>query len=129
MEKEIITPKDVHVPKLPFSRAVKKGNTVYVSAHAAIEKNGEVVGLGDIRAQTTFILHDIVKIVEAAGGKKSDIVQCTVLLASNDYFAGMNEAFREFFGSVFPARTTIICGIPGPHGEKLLVDIAAVAIL
>lgn len=129
MEKEIITPEGVNKPRLPYSRGCKKGNTVYVSAHAAIDKAGEVVGLGDIKAQTTFILGDIVKTVEAAGGKKSDIVKCTVLLVSNDYFGGMNEAYREFFGDAFPARTTIICPLPGSYGEKTLIDIDAVAIL
>ena len=129
MEKEIIMPKGMHAPKLPFSRACKKGNMVYAAAHVAIDKTGEVIGVGDIKAQTTFILNDIVKIVEAAGGKKGDIVKCTVLLANNDYWSGLNEAFREFFAGDFPARTTIICRIPGPFGEKLLVDIDAVAIL
>lgn len=50
MEKEIITPKEVHAPKPPPSKACKKGNMVYVSAHAAIDKTGEVIGLGDIKA-------------------------------------------------------------------------------
>jgi enamine deaminase RidA (YjgF/YER057c/UK114 family) len=117
------------MPRLPYSRACKKANVVYVSAHAAIDKNGEVVAPGDIKAQTRFILTDIVKMIEAAGGKKSDLMKCTVLLASNDYFEGLNEVFREFFGGSFPARTTIIGRLPGSHGEKLLVDIDAIAIL
>ena len=129
MEKEIITPKDMSVPKVPLSRACKKGNIVFVSTRAAIDKTGEVVGLGDIKAQTTFILNEIVKTVQAAGGKKSDIVKCTVILVNNDYFEGMNEAYRDFFGGAFPARTNIICPIPGPHGDKLLIEIDAVAIL
>lgn len=129
MEKEIITPKGMSVPKVPLSRACKKGNIVFVSTRAAIDNTGEVVGLGDIKAQTTFILNEIVKTVEAAGGKKSDIVKCTVIVVSNDYFAGMNDAYGEFFGGAFPARTNMISPIPGSHGDKLLVEIDAVAIL
>jgi aminoacrylate peracid reductase len=64
----------------PYSPGVKAGNTVYTSGILSLDKNGNVVGIGDAAEQTRQVLILIKSIVEAAGGQMSDIVFNAIFL-------------------------------------------------
>src|SRR5436190_281094 len=63
-----IVPKGSPPPLAPYSPGAKAGNVVYVFGTLAIDKDGKTVGVGDARAQTSFILESIRGLLEPACG-------------------------------------------------------------
>ena len=63
-------------PKLgtaPYSPGAKAGNALYVSGTLAVDSAGILVGKGNVKAQTLYILETIKAVVEVAGGSLEDI--------------------------------------------------------
>lgn len=103
-----------------------------------IDPKGPQEGLeafGDTRTQTISALNRIKDALTARGYKMSDVVRLTVYLVGDPRLggkgdlAGMNEAYRTFFGTAenpnLVARTTIqIAALGAPH---FLVEVEATA--
>jgi len=109
----------------PYSPGIKAGNILYVSGQ------GSAPGLDNIKDQTESVLENIKKIVEAAGGKVSNIVKTTVFLKDMKNFGKMNRTYKKWFEnngvSIFPARTTIeVSDLPV---GVMLIEIDAIAAL
>lgn len=99
------------------------------------QQNLTLADFGDTRTQTLSTLNKIKAILEAQGYAMSDLIKLTVFLAGDPEldgrmdFAGMNEAFRTFFGTAenpnTVARSTVqVAALVGP---AFLVEIEAVA--
>lgn len=89
----------------PYSPCIKAGNMIYVSGQTGLPAN-------NIKEQTIKVLEKIKKLVEAAGGKVSNIVKVNVYLRNMKDFNEMNLSYMNFFknnnvNENFPARTTI----------------------
>jgi enamine deaminase RidA (YjgF/YER057c/UK114 family) len=91
---------------------------------------------GDTRTQTISTLRKIEAILRARGYAMSDVIRMTVFLVADPRrgegrmdFAGMNEGFRQFFGTAANpstvARSTVqVAGLASPH---YLVEIEVTA--
>jgi enamine deaminase RidA (YjgF/YER057c/UK114 family) len=90
---------------------------------------------GDTKTQTVSVLTKIKTILAARGFAMSDIVKLTVFVAGDPKlggkmdFAGMNEGFKQFFGTAdnpgTVARSTVqVAALAGPN---FLVEIEATA--
>ncbi|MGE3956794.1 MAG: RidA family protein [Vicinamibacterales bacterium] len=104
-----------------LSSAIRVGNTLYVSG---IIGNTPATR-GDARAQSTEILARVDRTLQAAGFARTDIVDTTVFMADMTKFGDMNEVYRPWFGSRFPARATV--GI-APVGDDILLEMMFVAV-
>jgi 2-iminobutanoate/2-iminopropanoate deaminase len=102
-----------------YSAAViaDSGRVAFVSGQTA---RGET-----LEEQTTTTLTNLLRAIEAAGGKKENIVRCGCFLANIADFDEFNAVYRSFFGDVFPARTTVEAKLDG----GALVEIDAVVAL
>lgn len=105
---------------------MRGGDTVYVSGTVAVDSGGEIVGVGDIQAQTRCVIEAIRDVLEAAGGSLSDIVFNQVFLADLGDFRDMNKAYSEYFPESPPARYCIQAPLVR---EEFLVEIASTAYL
>ncbi len=119
-----IIPKGSPPPLAPYSPGAKAGNTIYVSGTLAIDKDGKTVGVGDVRAQTRFILESIQSVLDAGGGSIRDIAFNHIFLKDLKDYAAMNEVYREYFPADQPARYCIRADLVKP---EFLVEIAAIA--
>ncbi len=110
----------------PYTPGIKVGNLLFISGQ------GPAQGTIDIKEQTITTLEKIKKIVEAAGGKMSNIVNTTVFLKDIKDFSEMNRSYKEFFESngvteKFPARATLeVSNLPL---ETMLIEVSAIAVL
>ena len=111
---------------LPFSPAIRAGDTVYISGTVAVSGEGRIVGVGDVQAQTVCVLESIAAIVEAAGGSMRDIVFNQVFLKDLSDFRDMNRAYAQFFPDHPPARYCVQSPLVR---DEFLVEIAAIAYL
>jgi aminoacrylate peracid reductase len=119
-----ITPAGSAPPLAPYVSGTRAGNTVYVSGTLAMDERGQTVGVGDVRAQTRSVLEAIRKVLLAAGGDLEDIACNQIFLKDRADYAGMNEVYREYFGTTPPARYCVFCELVRP---EFLVEIASVA--
>jgi len=127
MAKEIVTsPKVANVPRAPYSPGTKAGNMVFVAGMLALDAGGQIVGKGDAGAQTRQVLENVKAIVEAAGGRMSDIVKTTVYITDMANYAAMNEVYRSYFPSEPPARATVRADLVN---ADFLVEIEAIAVI
>jgi len=62
---------------------------------------------GDIAVQTRRVLDNIGALLTAGGLTYGDLVRTTVFLAEMNDFAAMNEAYRTYFTTPYPARSTV----------------------
>jgi len=126
MKSQTIIPKGWEKPSAPYSYAVKKGNMVFIAGQVAINEQGELVGKGDVKAQTKQILENIQSCLQAAGARLEDVVSVQVFLTDVSSYGPMNEVYRGYFPENFPARATVITGLVK---EEFLVEISAVVIM
>jgi aminoacrylate peracid reductase len=119
-----IVPKGSPPPLAPYSPGMKAGNVVYVSGTLALDANGNIVGVGDIAAQTRHVLKSIKSVLEAAGGGLSDVAFNTIILKNLSDYAAMNKIYAEYFPANPPARYCIAAELVKP---EFLVEIASIA--
>jgi len=107
-----------------FSQGVRAGSTIYVSGMVGTHPvTGESAG-ASIQEQTAQALRNCEAVLHAGGVTRGDVAMVTVLLAQPDDFAGMNEAYADFFGDSPPARAVARLG---PALEGILVSVAMTA--
>jgi 2-iminobutanoate/2-iminopropanoate deaminase len=105
-----------NAPSSPlYSQGVKAGPLLFVSGMTGTDvATGQLAG-DSIQQQTTQALRNCLAIVEAGGGSLDDVVQVTVLLTHPEDFAGMNEAYGQFFGEQPPTRAVTKLGVELPN--------------
>jgi enamine deaminase RidA (YjgF/YER057c/UK114 family) len=125
--KEAIEPDPARI--LPgMSQAVRVGDTVYLSGQVAFGADGQVVGIGDARAQAVQCFANIRSVLKTAGAELSDVVKLTCFLVDGDDFGAYAEVKKSLFtGGVAPASTTII--IKGLLIPGLVMEIEAIAVV
>jgi reactive intermediate/imine deaminase len=126
MTQRAISPAGLRKPIAPYSWATRAGDLLFVAGHAALDRDGKVVGAGDIRVQTECTLENMRLTLVSAGAELADLVKTTVYLVDGRDYAGMNEVYGRYFPSDPPARATLLTGLVVP---ELLVEIEGIAIL
>lgn len=130
--KVAVSTPDAPAPAHTFHQGVRRGPFVQVSGQGPVDpETSEYLFPGDVAAQTTWTLRNVLAIVEAAGATFDDIMMLRVYLTSRDDFPIMNEAYGAFVEEhsttgVLPSRTTVFTGLPR---EEMLVEIDAFAIV
>ncbi|MCC6625196.1 MAG: RidA family protein [Deltaproteobacteria bacterium] len=107
----------------PYSQALSAGGLTFVSGQIPLDpETGELVGAGDVVAQTRRVMQSLLAIVEAAGHARHEIVRCTIFLKNLDDFQAVNGAYAEALGDHRPARATVeVARLP----RDVLVEIDA----
>jgi reactive intermediate/imine deaminase len=98
---------DAGVTKLPFSQAVRLGDTLYLSGMLGVQPGTRTVVPGGIQAETKQTLENIKRALEARGASMDRVVKCTVFLADMAEWPKMNEVYVTFFGDALPARSAL----------------------
>ncbi len=93
--------------KLPFAKAVRAGNTLYVSGQTPM-RDGRIV-IGNIQDQTKIVMENIVEIAKEAGFTMDECVMCNCWLDDGRDFNGFNAIFEEFIDlDNPPARACVV---------------------
>ena len=92
---------------LPFSEAVRVGNTLHLSGQIGIVPGSMKLVPGGIRAEAKQTMENIKTVLEANGYTLDDVVKCTVMLADISEWGTFNEVYRTFFTKRFPARSAL----------------------
>ncbi|CAM9567236.1 2-iminobutanoate/2-iminopropanoate deaminase-like [Lethenteron reissneri] len=110
----------------PYSQAVLVDRTMYISGQLGMEPQSGSLVAGGVANEARQALVNMGEILKAANCDYNNVVKTTVLLASMDDFATVNEVYKEFFSKNFPARAAYqVAALP--KGGK--VEIEAIAVL
>jgi len=109
-----------------YSQAIRVGPTLYVSGTVGIDPLTSQLAGSTIQEQTRQALLNCENILRAAGATLENVVDVHVLLARPGDFAGLNEAYAEFFPVDPPARAVGKLGVELPN---VLVSIKLTAVL
>lgn len=90
-------------PVIGFSRAVRMGNTVYVSGTGPVGADD-----ADAATQTRHTLKIIRAALEKAGAKMEDVVRTRMYLTHEEDWEAVGKVHGEVFGTIRPAATMIV---------------------
>ena len=102
---------------------IKVGNLVFASGQLGMNRAAPDTTVG---GQTRIALEGTKRIFEAAGTTMAHAAKCTVFLIDVKDFAGMNQAYREFFPDSPPARSTVVVAALVSPGAKVEIECMAV---
>ena len=129
MEKIILESPKISQPRGIMSHGVKvtAGSLVFVSGQVARNVYGELVGKGDIKAQTRQALENVKDVLEAAGATMNDVVKVTVFVTNVvEHYTEIHEARAEYWKSDYPASTMVeVRSLVSPD---MLIEIEAIAV-
>lgn len=114
-------------PVGPYNQAVQAGNLLFCSGQIALDPgSGEMVGGGDVEAETRQVLSNLLAVLDEAGCDAASVVRTTVFLADLADFAKVNALYAEVFGAgVAPARACVQAAAL-PKGARVEIDCIAV---
>ena len=123
---EPIETKFAHKPDGPYNQAVLVENWLYCSGQIALDPStGAMIGNGNIEEETKQVLKNLMAVVEAAGGKSSNVIRTTIYLTDLKDFAKVNAIYAETFSeTASPARACVeVSNLP--KGGKVEIDCIA----
>ena len=129
MAKTTLNPEGLPVPRGSYSVVTisQPGRMVFIAGQTASDTEGNIVGAGDARAQTRYILGKIKRAVEAAGGTINDVVAMNIFTTDVRYHRDINETRREVLGSNFPTSTMVqVVALARP---ELMLEVNAIAVI
>ena len=109
--------------RLPFSTAVRAGDTVYLSGALGIDPDGKLAD--GMEAQARLAMDNLGAGLKSAGLGWGDVVKCTVMLDDMKDWPAFNKVYVTYFpDGKYPARSAF-----GTDGLALgaLVEVECIA--
>ena len=98
MAREIIQPASVHsTAGVGYSHVAKAGDTVYIAGQIALDAGGNLLGKGDVEAQTHQVYANLQAILDELGGSLEDIVKLTTYLTERSHLEAFRRVRNRFF--------------------------------
>ncbi|MGB3898790.1 MAG: Rid family hydrolase [Mesorhizobium sp.] len=108
-----------------YSRAVKAGDTLYISGTIGMDYAAGAMPEDPI-GQLRQIIRNFEQPLSAAGASLRDIVQITTYVSAPEIFQQIGPEMGKIFGDVRPTNAALVVAFPVPG---VLVEIAATAVV
>ena len=111
-----------------YSRAVRLGDSVYVSGTTATDREGAIVGIGNPYIQTIQIIKNIEIALQAVSAAiLRDVVRTRIYVTDINNWEKVGQAHAEYFNQIRPATTLVeVSRLINP---EILVEMEADAIV
>ena len=126
MAREVFFPNPDNKP-VGFSPATRVGNQVFVSGQVATNADGELVGIGDARAQSEQCFRNIEAALSAAGASWDDVTKITCFMVNADDYSAYAEVRNGIFPENGPASSTVF--VTALVRPEMLVEVEAFAVI
>ena len=101
--------------------------TIYISGQIAYDKDGKVVGAGDMKAQAEQVFKNLATALAAAGAKFSDVVKMNSYITDMSKVQAVRDVRAQYFKDATPASTFV--EVKGLVRPELLLEIEVVAVV
>ena len=103
------------------------GKTIYIAGQLARDREGNIVGPGDMRAQLEQTFKNLEACLKAAGATWADVVKTNTFVTDYQAFSQCSDVRMRYFGIASPTSTTI--QISGLAQQEAMVEIEMVAVV
>src|SRR5437899_2338550 len=101
--------------------------TIYISGQIALDKDGNLVGAGDMKAQAEQVFKNLDAALKAAGATFADVVKMNTFITDMDKAPAVREVRARYFGDSTPASTLVqVARLARP---ELMLEIEVVAVI
>ena len=124
---KIIRTSQAPTPVGPYNQAIAAQGLLFVAGQIALHpQTGDIVGAGDVVAQTRQVMANLEAILAAAGVGWGQVVKTTVFLQDLQDFAAMNAVYSHYFNeATAPARACVeVARLP----KDVMVEIDCIAV-
>jgi reactive intermediate/imine deaminase len=101
--------------------------TIYISGQIAYDKDGKVVGAGDMKAQAEQVFKNLQAALTAAGATFSDVVKMNSYITDMSKVQAVRDVRAKYFTANAPASTFV--EVKGLVRPELLLEIEVVAVV
>ncbi len=109
------------------------GTTIHIAGQVPYDKDMNLLGVGDYRAQAARAFANLATAVTAAGGQPSDIVSSVLYVKALDTPGAAKQVSEAMatalHGQPFPAHAFSIIGVETLADPRILIEISAVAVI
>ena len=121
----IKTDPDFYAP-FKIAQAYRVGDLIFVSGQAAINQDGDLVGVGDFDAQADQAFGNLRAVLQAGGSDLDKIVKVNIYLTDMGNFPKIMDLREKYFTPPYPADTIVeVTSLALPELE---IEIEAVAL-
>ncbi|MEM7023230.1 MAG: RidA family protein [Pseudomonadota bacterium] len=133
MTREAINPADMYDSvSYGFSHAIAHTGrrTIECAGQVAWDDNGDLVGIGDLAAQTAQVFSNLRRVLAHAGASPADVVRMRTYVVDHtpDKLGVIGPAIGEFFGDVTPSSNTLI-GVQTLALPDFLIEVEVTAVV
>jgi enamine deaminase RidA (YjgF/YER057c/UK114 family) len=129
MPRELVNPSSIHPPPGYSHIAKATGSRLaFVAGQAAIDKDFDIVGVGDLDAQTRQVMANLNHALAELGASWDDVVKATVYTTRPNEYETIGRAMSEGMGGADPPAQ-VIAGVSGLALPELLIEIELVVAL
>ena len=94
-------------PIVGYSRVVRVGNIVHVAGTTATDSEGNIVGVGDARAQSHQAFKNIKWALESVGASLNDVVRTRIFVTDISKWEEIGSVHGEYFKDIRPVTTMV----------------------
>ncbi|HVL69686.1 MAG TPA: RidA family protein [Vicinamibacterales bacterium] len=125
----VIQPASLKDPRPRYSQAIRTdgGSLLFIAGQTAADRDGKVVGKGDIDAQAEQVFENLKAVLDAAGASFDNLVMTTTYLTDLAYREAYNRVRLRYYRDHQPTSTLVVVKSLG-H-EDFLIEIDGIAVL
>ena len=129
MARQAVNPDGMAKPVGPYSNVVTSppGKLVFVAGQVALDADGNIVGAGDVAAQTKQVMENVRLALEAAGAGFEDVVKIVNYITDVNEFPKMFEVRKQYLREPFPTSTLV--EVPALMYPELMIEIEVMAVV
>ncbi|HUQ42145.1 MAG TPA: RidA family protein [Candidatus Limnocylindrales bacterium] len=109
-----------------YANIIVAGDFAFIAGQTAFDEQGNVVGVGDIKAQCEKTFENMSIALRAVNAEPKDIVKVTILVTDRAFLATLVEVRNRMWGEMRTASTAVVSGLAR---DTLLVEVDAVVYL
>jgi len=103
------------------------GKTVYISGQIALDKDGKVVGEGDMKVQAEQVFKNLQAALTSAGATFKDVVKMNTYMTDLSQLQVVRDVRARYFGDVTPASTLVqVVHLARP---EFLIEVEVIAVV
>jgi len=94
-------------PVGPYSQAILKNDTLYISGQIPLNPSTGLLEMDTIEVATARVLDNIGALLQEGDFTYNDVVMVSIFMKDLQEFQAMNQIYDRYFQGIAPARQTV----------------------
>jgi enamine deaminase RidA (YjgF/YER057c/UK114 family) len=107
---------------------VRGGRTLYIAGQLALDKDGNLVGAGDFRAQVEQVFENLKTRLEEGNATFKDVVKLNYYITDGSDLLPVREVRNRYINTESPPASTLVV-VKRLVREEYLIEVEAVAVV